>query len=343
MSRRTKNKIQPEDDEVKKNDDDEEEEGGDDDVLVRTSNLEGSAVLRHLAHKKSSLKQSEISLSHVVEHVKRSHDVLKPAMELKSLFGHGRIGEKFRKMYARDSLHSHAIGSEALVQLNAEDLAGILGSKKAGERVLSLYHELKKSEEEQINFLDVLDFGVGVDDGMDEMDGMERDGMVGDFGGGGMAGGGGGGGDGAEISEDSDAVGGEAEGGGAPMMLQMAQAINALSDQLGMIADAVVTDQEARKLYAPVKIQVEGSSRRASVGMDERLHVELLHIKAVQSQQMARDHLERQYGNVMNLRRMNARGPTRLKLTQTPRKSPSKNNTNTKSMKPRRSLSFGSE
>ena len=44
-----------------------------------------------------------------------------------------------------------------------------------GERVLSLYHELKKSEEEQINFLDVLDFGVGVDDGMDEMDGMERD------------------------------------------------------------------------------------------------------------------------------------------------------------------------
>ena len=67
------------------------------DQVRRSSNMDSSEVLQRLANKKSNPQNSTIRLEHLVQHVKRANDTLKPAHELKSLF-QGNVEEKFKKM-----------------------------------------------------------------------------------------------------------------------------------------------------------------------------------------------------------------------------------------------------
>ena len=111
-----------------------------------------SAVVQRLNQNHHIGELNGIRLEHLVEHVKRANDTLKPAQELKELF-HGKIEEKFKMMYTRDTLSTHASGDEALVRLNCHDLEGILGCRKKAFRVLELYHLLKELEKVHKSFI----------------------------------------------------------------------------------------------------------------------------------------------------------------------------------------------
>jgi hypothetical protein len=182
-----------------------------------------SAVVHRLNQDLEGKHHQDIRLKHLVEHVKRANDTLQPAQELKDLFK-GGVEKKFKHMYTRDTLSTHAIGDEALVKLNAHDLEGILGSKQKALRVLHLYHFLMNRKKLHNNFIKAQRRGsltVPVFGGGGE---MEERGVAGVAGG--MAGVGGAG---EEVEQES-----------LPMAHQMALAINALNEKIHFIAEAMV-------------------------------------------------------------------------------------------------------
>ena len=234
---------------VKENESEEEGE-------PRRSNMNNSEVLQRLA-KNQKNTTTKIKLLDLVEHVKKSNDTLKPAQELKELF-HGDIESKFRKMYARDTLSTHAIGDEALVRLNVYDLKGILGSKKIGQKVLQLYTILKNREKEHNEFIRQNKHGLrptmhpsmGITS-MDEMDQMHT--MHSHLT--------------HEISQSSHSNDTASISNSQinsqinhNMQNQMAQAINSLSQHISLIADAVVINKKARDLIQPIHIKVSSQN-----------------------------------------------------------------------------------
>ena len=156
--------------------------------------------------------------------------------------------------YARDTLSTHAIGDEALVRLNVDDLEGILGSRHRGKQVLRLYSHLIQQETMHNEFLRQHKHGLSLTGTLEGHNDGDTTSTTTDINGSNSGNGNNGSGDG------NSTLGGSEMSNAMPLDTQMALAINALSQQLCVIAKAVVSNEEERAKIVPIQISFHGNS-----------------------------------------------------------------------------------